>query len=75
MADMHMIVISILFTGDKKVAELNNYYRKIHKPTNVLSFPSKEINNRNEIFLGDIVFSSQTITEEFVESKLRIFIR
>jgi probable rRNA maturation factor len=58
------ILISILFTGDKKVAELNNYYRKIHKPTNVLSFPSKEINNRNEIFLGDIVFSSQTITEE-----------
>ena len=30
------ILISILFTGDKKVAELNKYYRKIHKPTNVL---------------------------------------
>ena len=58
------ILISILFTGDKKVAELNYYYRKIHKPTNVLSFPSKEINNSNEIFLGDIVFSSQTIIEE-----------
>ena len=58
------ILISILFTGDKKVAGLNNYYRRIHKPTNVLSFPSKEINNRNEIFLGDIVFSSQTIIEE-----------
>jgi ssRNA-specific RNase YbeY (16S rRNA maturation enzyme) len=55
------ILISILFTGDKKVAELNNYYRKIQKPTNVLSFPSKEINNSNEMFLGYIVFSSQTI--------------
>ena len=44
------ILISILFTGDKKVAELNKYYRKIHKPTNVLSFPSKEINNSNEMF-------------------------
>ena len=58
------ILISILFTGDKKVAELNKYYRKIYKPTNVLSFPSKEINNSNEMFLGDIVFSSQTIIEE-----------
>ena len=41
------ILISLLFTGDKKVTELNNYYRKIHKSTNVLSFPSKEINNSN----------------------------
>ena len=41
------ILISILFTGDSKVAELNNHYRKIYKPTNVLSFPSKEINNSN----------------------------
>ena len=58
------ILISLLFTGDKKVAELNNYYRKIHKSTNVLSFPSKEINNSNEMLLGDIVFSSQTIVDE-----------
>ena len=67
------ILISILFTGDKKVAELNNYYRKIHKSTNVLSFPSKEINNGNEMFLGDIVFSSQTIIEEAKRDKLIAF--
>ena len=58
------ILISILFSGDVKVTELNKYYRNINKPTNVLSFPSKQINTKSKIFLGDIVFSSQTIIEE-----------
>ena len=58
------ILISILFSGDKQVAELNKYYRNINKPTNVLSFPSTTINTKSKIFLGDIVFSSQTIIEE-----------
>ena len=58
------ILISILFTGDKQVTELNQYYRNINKPTNVLSFPYKQINTKSKIFLGDIVFSSQTIIEE-----------
>ena len=34
------ILISIMFSGDKKVMGLNNQFRKINKPTNVLSFPS-----------------------------------
>ena len=58
------ILISILFSGDKQVAELNKYYRNINKPTNVLSFPSSQINTKSKIFLGDVVFSSQTIIEE-----------
>ena len=58
------ILISILFSGDKQVAQLNKCYRNINRPTNVLSFPSKQINTKSKIFLGDIVFSSQTITEE-----------
>ena len=58
------ILISILFSGDGQVKELNKYYRNINKPTNVLSFPSKQINTKSKIFLGDIVFSSQTIIEE-----------
>ena len=58
------VLISLLFSGDKEVKELNKYYRNINKPTNVLSFPSTQINTKNKIFLGDIIFSSQTIVQE-----------
>ena len=58
------ILISILFSGDKKVAELNKFYRNTNRPTNVLSFPSTQINPKSKFFLGDIIFSSQTIIEE-----------
>ena len=60
------ILISIMFSGDKKVMELNSQFRKINKPTNVLSFPSS-INsptNFKNIFLGDIIFSIETIISE-----------
>ena len=44
------ILISILFSGDRQVTELNKYYRNINKPTNVLSFPSKQINTKVKFF-------------------------
>ena len=66
--------ISILFTGDKKINQLNKKFRKINSPTNVLSFPSIpiDINTNNfldldcnsSIFLGDIVISSDTLIKE-----------
>ena len=66
--------ISILFTGDKKINQLNKKFRKINSPTNVLSFPSMPININNNIFLdfdsnfsiflGDIVISSDTLIKE-----------
>ena len=58
------VSISILFSGDTQVCELNQGFRNIKKPTNVLSFPSKKIKNNNDFFLGDIIFSSQTIIKE-----------
>ena len=58
------ILLSILFSGDKQVAELNKYYRSINEPTNVLSFPSTQIKTKDKIFIGNIVFSSQTIINE-----------
>ena len=57
------ILISISFSGDKKVMELNNYFRKKKSATNVLSFPSNYKLN-NTIFLGDIIFSIETIIRE-----------
>ena len=35
------IEVSILIAGDRKMKALNSQYRKINKPTNVLSFPLK----------------------------------
>ena len=56
-------LISISFSGDKKVKELNNSYRKKRLATNVLSFPSNCKFN-NTLFLGDIIFSIETILKE-----------
>lgn len=44
--------ISILFTDNKYIQELNTKYRKLNKPTNVLSFSMED-----EKLLGDIVIS------------------
>ena len=56
-------LISISFSSDKKVKELNNSFRKKRLATNVLSFPSNYKFN-NTLFLGDIIFSIETILKE-----------
>ena len=56
-------LISISFSSDKKVKELNNSFRKKRLATNVLSFPSNFKFN-NTLFLGDIIFSIETILKE-----------
>ena len=60
--------VSLLFAGDKKIIELNGLYRQKPFPTNVLSFPSK-IERNNEVFLGDIIFSAETIFKEAKRDK------
>ena len=57
------ILISISFSGDQKVKDLNNRFRKKKSATNVLSFPSNNKFNK-KIFLGDIIFSIETILKE-----------
>ena len=56
-------LISISFSDDEKVLKLNNCFRKRKKATNVLSFPSHHIFNK-KLFLGDIIFSIETIQKE-----------
>ena len=56
--------ISILFTGDTKINQLNKKFRKINSPTNVLSFPSIPTTINTNNFLGDIVISSDTLIKE-----------
>ena len=54
----------------KKIMGLNNQFRKINKPTNVLSFPSSTNTSTNfkNVFLGDIIFSIETIISEAKEN-------
>ena len=56
-------LISISFSGDKKIMELNSCFRKKKSATNVLSFTSNSTFN-NTLFLGDIIFSIETILKE-----------
>ena len=56
-------LISISFSGDQKIMELNSCFRKKKSATNVLSFPSNNKFN-NTLFLGDIIFSIETILKE-----------
>ena len=53
--------VEILFTNDAEMRELNRQWRKIDKPTDVLSFPSggPEIPGQ-PLFLGDIALGFET---------------
>ena len=60
--------VSVSFSGDKKITELNSLYRKTKLPTNILSF-SSFIEKDKEIFLGDIILSAETIFKDFKNRK------
>jgi len=49
--------LSILFTDDKRIADLNNRYLGRKGPTNVLAFPMKEGSTSESPMLGDVVIS------------------
>ena len=54
--------VSVLLTNDEVIRELNKKYRKIDKPTNVLSFSITSDKNVNELkMIGDIVISKEKI--------------
>jgi probable rRNA maturation factor len=51
--------VSVLLTDDAGIKELNNLYRNIDRPTDVLSFPMKD-----PYMLGDIVISVERAGEQ-----------
>lgn len=62
---------SLLLTNDNKLQQLNSDFMGKNKPTNVLSFPDREILpsdliniKEEEIFLGDIAISYERVIEE-----------
>ena len=60
--------VSVLLTNDSGIKKINKQYRKINKPTNVLSFPQNDerliTKKRFKIILGDIVISLEKIVKE-----------
>jgi probable rRNA maturation factor len=67
------IELSITFTNDKEIQEINKNYRNVDKPTNVLSFPlfEKEFTKAYKALpymsLGDIILSIETLKKESEE--------
>jgi len=51
--------ISLVLSDDKEVHKLNKEYRGVDRPTNVLSFETKD-----ELMMGDIVMSLDTLSRE-----------
>ena len=59
--------LSVLFSGDAQVAYLNNVWRGIARPTNVLSFPAPQTpgsGGEGRVFIGDIVLALATLRRE-----------
>ena len=69
--DNSKTLISISFSDDKKIMELNSCFRKKKSATNVLSFPSNYKFN-NMLFLGDIIFSIETILREAKKNNISV---
>ena len=63
--------LSLLFTGDEHMAEINGQWRGKPKPTNVLSFPGEErqVGEAAGMMIGDLVFALETIEREAEEQQ------
>lgn len=73
--------ISVRFTTDEEVRQLNGQYRKKDKPTNVLSFPQVQPDlldtmqqnvDDGELLLGDIVLALETCAREAEEKGISL---
>ena len=57
--------LSLLLSDDEHVRSVNQEWRGIDKPTNVLSFPAVEANRLAKApFLGDIIIAYETVQRE-----------
>ncbi|HWU62943.1 MAG TPA: rRNA maturation RNase YbeY [Ensifer sp.] len=65
----HPIELSLLFTDDASIREINAEWREQDKPTNVLSFPAYPLapGGMPGPMLGDIIFAHETVAREAAE--------
>lgn len=72
------VEVSVRFTSDAELQQLNGEYRRKDKPTNVLSFPMFEPEGLEalgeaddaEILLGDIVLAAGVVQAEAAEKRI-----
>ena len=70
------IFFTLLLTNSKNMKKLNKKFRKVNKPTDVLSFPSfskknLKLLNTKKIYIGDIAVSYEII---YLRSKNKNFL-
>ena len=58
---------TVFLTNNLRMKKLNNKFRKINKPTDVLSFPLK-IKKKSNIYLGDIAISYEIVNKRSKKS-------
>lgn len=65
----HPLEVSLVFTNDEAIREINAEWRGKDTPTNVLSFPAYPLQpgGKPGPMLGDIVLARETIERESVE--------
>ncbi|PSH68295.1 rRNA maturation RNase YbeY [Phyllobacterium brassicacearum] len=63
--------LSLVFTDDAAIRELNNDWRDKDKPTNVLSFPAFNLKpgQKPGPMLGDIVIARETVAREALDEQ------
>jgi probable rRNA maturation factor len=61
--------VSLVFTDDASIREINSEWRSQDKPTNVLSFPAFPLQpgGKPGPMLGDIIIARETVEREAVE--------
>jgi len=66
--------LSISFTDDENIREINKHYLERNRPTNVISFSLREgeYGHINPQMLGDIVISVETAQRDAVKGKLTL---
>jgi len=67
--------LSVVFTDDVSMRQINNRWRGLNKPTNVLSFPAFSLQKGEcpRALMGDIVFALETITYEAQQQQKPFF--
>ena len=68
--DLYKPTLSVVLGNDALLLELNSQYRKIKKPTNVLSFCYEELSHG--CCLGEIFISIDRIAQESLEIGIKI---
>ncbi|MFO7975224.1 MAG: rRNA maturation RNase YbeY [Candidatus Hydrogenedentota bacterium] len=58
------VELSVLFCDDPRIRALNKQYRKLDRPTDVLSFSQTGMGHSEPRILGDIVISLETVERQ-----------